>query len=100
MNARITVVKRPLNTDLVEKLLPDCVGEARPCTKFREGMTFEVTGPFPEKPEGFCDWAWVAIYPNLALACAGAKLSAGVAFPCCTDGLRPVTFQIEQLAVR
>ncbi|MDD5263415.1 MAG: TIGR04076 family protein [Candidatus Bipolaricaulis sp.] len=98
MNARITVIKRALNIDLVETHLADCLSVARPCSVFREGMTFDVKGPFPEKPQGFCDWAWVAIYPNLALACAGAELSAGVAFPCCTDGLRPVTFQIEKIA--
>jgi len=95
MNALITVVKRGMNSDLIESYFPERAGKLTPCSRYQDGQVFEVNGPFPEKPEGFCDWAWVDIHQIVAMACISGQPPAGLAFPCCTDGLRPVTFRVE-----
>jgi len=97
MDARITIVKRSLNDDLIETYFPEREGKLMACPAFKDGQVFEIKGIFPTKPEGFCDWAWSDIQRNVAMACMGAKLPSGCAFTCCTDGLRPVTFRIEAI---
>ena len=57
MNARVTVIRKAFNGDIIEQHLPDYARRATPCGVFEEGQTFEIKGPFPAKPEGFCDWA-------------------------------------------
>ena len=94
---RITVMKRPLHSDLIEAHVPELRAAAVPCEKFTEGQSFLVDQFPPEKPEGFCDWAWVDIQRNVAMAVLGAEMTPGCAFTCCSDGLRPVTFHIERL---
>ena len=94
-SVRITVVKRPLHSDLIAEYLPQFAEQAVPCEKFEVGESFLVDRFPPEKPEGFCDWAWVDIQRNVAAALLGAKLTPGCEFTCCSDGLRPVTFRIE-----
>jgi uncharacterized repeat protein (TIGR04076 family) len=95
VSARITVIKRSMNMDIVSRYLPEDVGTATLCRDFTEGQAFEIPGDIPARPEGFCEVAWQAIERNVARACKGEKLMRGNAFPCCTDGLRPVTFHIE-----
>lgn len=95
MSVRITVIKRSLNRDVVEDHLPERASKIGPCGVFRDGQVFEIKGRLPEKPEGFCDWAWVDIHQIVAMAFVGVEPPAGLAFPCCTDGLRPVTFHVE-----
>ena len=77
--------------------MPELRAVAVPCEKFAEGQSFLVDQFPPEKPEGFCDWAWVDIQRNVAMAVLGAEMTPGCAFTCCSDGLRPVTFHIERL---
>ena len=95
MDARITVVKRSLNEDLIQTYFPEHVGKLPSCPVFKDGQVFETKGIFPSKPEGFCDWAWADIQRNVAMACMGADMPSGCQFTCCSDGLRPVTFRIE-----
>ena len=95
MDARITVVKRSLNEDLIQTYFPEHVGKLTACPVFEDGQVFEIKGIFPSKPEGFCDWAWADIQRNVAMACMGADMPSGCQFTCCSDGLRPVTFRIE-----
>ena len=97
MNARVTVIKKAFNKDVIDKYVPEHGASAMVCPVFEEGQTFDVKGPFPSRPDGFCDWAWVDIHRNVAMACMGATLPPGCAFPCCSDGLRPVTFRVEPI---
>jgi uncharacterized repeat protein (TIGR04076 family) len=97
MSVRITVVKRSLNEDIVEAYFPERKGKIVPCGVFQDGQVFEIKGRVPEKPQGFCDWAWVDIHQIVAMAFVGVEPPHGLAFPCCTDGLRPVTFRIESV---
>lgn len=97
MAVRITVVTRSLNQDVADAYFPERKGKIVPCGVFHDGQVFEVNGRLPEKPEGFCDWAWVDIQRVVVLAFAGAQFPPTLAFPCCTDGLRPVTFHVESV---
>ncbi|MDD5220541.1 MAG: TIGR04076 family protein [Candidatus Bipolaricaulis sp.] len=98
MGVRITVVKRSLNQDIADAFFPERKGKIVPCSVFQDGQVFEITGRLPEKPEGFCDWAWVDIHQIVAMAAVGVEPPHGLAFPCCTDGFRPVTFRVEPIA--
>jgi len=98
VGARITVIKRSMNMDVISQYLPESVATAELCRDFEEGQTFEINGPVPTMPEGFCEVAWQTMERNVARACKGERLMWSNAFPCCTDGLRPVTFRIEPIA--
>ena len=95
MSARITIIKRTLHRDVISQYLPEAAAAAEACPEFREGQVFEIPGAVPVMPEGFCDYAWGTIERFVARACKGEKLLWANAFPCCADGLRPVTFHIE-----
>ena len=97
MQARITVIKKAFHQDVIERYFPERVGQAKVCSVFQEGQTFMVDGPFPSKPEGFCDWAWTDIHKVVALTMMGANPTPGTEFTCCSDGLRPVTFRIQRV---
>jgi len=97
MGARITVVKTSLHKDLIARHFPEAALSATPCPEFREGQVFEVQGQHIACPEGFCDYAWSTIERMVERACKGEQLMWANAFPCCADGLRPVTFHIEPI---
>ena len=97
MKARITVIRKAFYKDLIDQYFPDLADRASICTVFEEGQTFDVDGPFPSKPDGFCDWAWSDIRKVVALTMMGADPTPGTEFSCCSDGLRPVTFRIQRL---
>lgn len=91
------MIKRAFHKDVIIQYLPEIADRAEMCQVFEEGQVFIVDGPFPSKPEGFCDWAWTDIHKTVALMMMGANLTPGSEFSCCSDGLRPVTFRIERL---
>jgi len=72
------------------------------CPCFTEGQTFETTY---EKPEGFCDWAWKDLHAYVAAFLTGGQFTDGIfegwmkdkdtMIACCTDGIRPVIFEIK-----
>ncbi len=98
---KITVVKRTLQSDLVEMLGGVSV---KTCDVFREGQEF--IGGFT-MPEGFCAWAWTDISKMVVSLMAGASFDKGLfekwmkdgktAVACCTDGFRPVIFKLERI---
>jgi uncharacterized repeat protein (TIGR04076 family) len=98
---KITVLKRCLNADLVEKLSDSLV---KPCDVFEEGQEF-IGGL--NMPEGFCAWAWSDISKMVVSLMAGAQFDRGLfnnwmksdntAIACCTDGFRPVIFKLERI---
>ena len=57
MNARVTVIKKAFNKDVIDKYVPEHGASAMVCPVFEEGQTFDIKGPFPSRPDGFCDWA-------------------------------------------
>lgn len=97
MNARITVVRKTLHIDIIRQHFPEAAETATACPDLTEGQVFEVRGGHIACPEGFCDDAWTTMEGLATRACNGEKLLWASAFPCCADGLRPVTFHIESI---
>ena len=102
--AKITVLRRMANPDIVEEYMGDeCKTDVWPCGAFEDGQEFlleNADGP----PEGFCAWAWTDIHKYvLTIACGGDfspwVREKGTAIACCTDGYRPVVFKIEALSI-
>jgi len=98
---RIRVLRRNLFSDLVgEVARPELASALQACEVFREGQEFLIKG-WPSKPDGFCDWAWNDIQKSVIAASFGARKDGLRAqdswIACCTDGLRPVVFQIEPI---
>lgn len=54
-------------------------------------------------PEGFCPYAWIDLYPSICALMDGRELTNAwyknpkVKLLCCTDGVRPVLFKLEQV---
>ena len=100
-NARITVVKRFVNKELIREYATGGESPQRqtPCSQCHEGQEFVSQGM--TKPEGFCSWAWADIQRDVIWACLGGVQQShripGTAIACCTDGLNPVVFQIERI---
>ena len=91
---KITVVKKIFNKDLADKYTYD-PSAWHECDHFNVGEVFitDIDRPW-DMPEGFCGWAWADIQ----------KLVYGIArdgqpcfVTCCTDGYRPVFFQLEKI---
>lgn len=91
---KITVVKKIFNKDLADKYTYD-PSAWHECDHFNVGDVFitDIDRPW-DMPEGFCGWAWADIQ----------KLVYGIArdgqpcfVTCCTDGYRPVFFQLEKI---
>jgi uncharacterized repeat protein (TIGR04076 family) len=91
---KITVVKKIFNKDLADKYTYD-PSAWHECDHFNVGDVFITDMDRPwDMPEGFCGWAWADIQ----------KLVYGIArdgqpcfVTCCTDGYRPVFFQLEKI---
>jgi len=98
---KITVIKRLVMEDLVEKYVDDDF-KAKGfglCTAFEDGQEFILEKP--NQPEGFCSWAFADIHKDIISIMSGANFpwikQDGVAVVCCTDALRPVLFKIERV---
>jgi uncharacterized repeat protein (TIGR04076 family) len=84
---KITILKRMANQDLIDKYQHKTTA---PCNSFVDGQVF-IVDDWDIIPVGFCEWAWEDIKNKVALA---EKLGTVVAS--CTDGFRPVIFEIER----
>ena len=101
MKLKITVVKR-ISPNVVwgeEKKAPSGnVWET--CTAFEDGKEFFIETPL-KQPENFCGWAWRDIYKDLSVLAYGGNFpwlkQKGSFVSCCTDGLRPVIFELRRI---
>lgn len=98
---KITVLRKEFYPDLADAYLTDgqSVG---PCSLLQAGDTFIYEGS-SVMPKGFCPWAWIDIYRNVTTLAAGGtyrpwSLRDGQTIACCTDGIRPVVFNLEVIA--
>ena len=97
---KITVVKKTLYPDIVEKYSNYGPGHTE-CPCCREGQVF-ISNGF-DMPEGFCSWAWGDLTKFIHVMLTGgnyARLNPngtkdGKVIACCSDGYRPVVFLIE-----
>lgn len=86
---KITVLKKTLQRDLIEKYAENPV---EPCTEFEEGQTFCCTTT--ELPENFCAWAFGDISREVALVAYDLTRQT-TKVTCCTSGFHNVYFYIE-----
>lgn len=82
---QVTVLKRMVNQDLIDRYRHETVA---PCDLFYDGQVFDI-GDCYALPEGFCEWAWADLQSKISLA-----RGLGTVVACCTDGFRPVVFEI------
>ena len=96
---KITVLRTLFIEDLAEKYGTKGIGK---CPFHTEGQVYY--GDY-EKPDGFCNEAWKAIYQYVFALAHGSDIfysggwidKPGVAICSCNDGLRPVIFKIERI---
>lgn len=97
---KITVIRREFFPELAQRYLTE--GEAvGPYPLLEVGDTFVFTGG-AVMPEGFCPWAWHDIYGSVSAVAAGATYAPwnnrdGQTIACCTDGIRPVVFDVQAI---
>jgi uncharacterized repeat protein (TIGR04076 family) len=96
---KITVIKRSLNQDIIDKYLQGGADNSGLCTTFKEGDEFFVYSEF-QMPENFCHWAWADIRKDIIAVINGVQYSwfkqKGITISGCTDWFRPVLFKIEK----
>ena len=70
------------------------------CDLVQEGQEFFVEDELG-MPEGFCKWAWIDIYRDVAIIAKGGTFAGGdlegTKYSCCSDGIKPVVFFIERI---
>lgn len=97
---KITVLKRCFYEDIAEKYLTE--GKAAgPCPILNEGDAFLYEGG-AVMPEGFCPWAWIDVYRAVNTLSSVPTGNDWYRYPdkrieCCTDGVRPVIFELQAL---
>ena len=99
-NVKITVIKV---TDPKEYFPVSPIKQIKPlppCQIHEEGQEY-IVGPDMKMPEGFCHWAWNDIYKKVMTLSFGGNFhwmkEEGTSVSCCTDGLRPVIFQLRRI---
>lgn len=102
MKVRITVLKKEFYRELAEEYLTEGAA-AGACPQLELGDEFTYEGG-AVMPQGFCPVAWQDIYPALCGLMSGTGLintwykRAQTKILCCTDGVRPVVFKLEQIS--
>jgi len=99
-DVKITVAKKLSVQDVFGSSPPKISKELDPvCTRLNEGDTF-----IAQKgacPQGFCGTAFADIHRDITHLRFGGTYpwmaEQGVAYSCCTDGLRPVIFRLERV---
>lgn len=100
MKVRITIIKKEFYKDYADEYLKmgDKVGA---CPELEIGDEFIYEGG-AKMPEGFCPYAWQDIYPSVSVLSGGKVIdntwykNPRTKIICCTDGIRPVVFKLEQ----
>jgi uncharacterized repeat protein (TIGR04076 family) len=96
---RITVLKRTDTRQIFGDHSP--LGQSlAACSMFKEGQEF-IVGENGRMPDGFCHWAWNDIFKKVVTLMYGGNLpwmrEKGTSVSCCTDGLRPVIFELRRI---
>ena len=94
---KIIVLKTEFYPELAERYLTEG-REAGPCPLQQVGDVFYYEGG-AEKPEGLCPWAWIDIYRAISSLSNGPLANDWYSHEdqrvvCCTDGVRPVVYEL------
>jgi len=97
MKIKVTVLRREFNKDLADKY---CKNPVTACSRFSDGQEFVLETM--DQPAGFCYWAWQDVYPVVFALGRGGDFGQWMKDPasniaCCSDGIRPVIFEIRRL---
>jgi len=99
---KITVLKKTDSKQIFGDNPP--MGQAiEACSRFKEGQEFIVGDERGQggMPEGFCHWAWNDLYKVVTTLRHGGDFpwmkEEGTSVSCCTDGLRPVIFELRRI---
>jgi len=98
---KITVIKKFNSKDVLGHYFKFPGGkEMRDCSLVEERQEFIVEDELA-MPEGFCRWAWVDIYRDVAILTMGGNFAggelAGFKYSSCSDGLKPVVCRLERI---
>lgn len=100
LKCRITIIKRTINRDLIDKYAADEYKDIKPCEQFEEGQSF-VIDDVSKVPDNFCAWAWADIRKDLLSLATGSNIPGynqkGITISGCSDWFRPVYFEIKRL---
>jgi uncharacterized repeat protein (TIGR04076 family) len=96
---KITILKKTDSKQIFGDNPP--MGQAiEACNVFKEGQEFIVSED-GDMPEGFCHWAWNDLYKAVITLSCGGNLpwmkEKGTSVSCCTDGFRPVIFELRRI---
>jgi len=99
---KITVVKRTINQDLIDKYLDDTYKDIGPCEHFRDGQEFVIDpSVMPEDFCACCAWAWADIRGDILTVALGGDMPGmrqrGTVITGCRDWFRPVIFKVERM---
>ncbi|UCH32314.1 MAG: TIGR04076 family protein [Candidatus Bathyarchaeota archaeon] len=96
---KITVLKKT-DTNQIFGDNPPMGHAIEACSLFEEGQEF-IVGENGGMPEGFCHWAWSDIHKKVITLMYGGSFpwmkEKGTSVSCCTDGLRPVIFELRRI---
>jgi uncharacterized repeat protein (TIGR04076 family) len=99
---RITVLKTLYHKDLADEYRRPDVHKGA-CPFFQVGDEF-IVNYLAERPADFgCDWAWHDIHKIIMILMTNGNFGTWMKnednfVTCCTDGIKPVIFQVERLA--
>jgi uncharacterized repeat protein (TIGR04076 family) len=96
---KITVLKKTDTKQIFGDKPP--MGQAiEACNMFEEGQEF-IVDENGDMPKGFCHWAWNDLYKVVTTLMYGGNhpwmKEKGTSVSCCTDGLRPVIFELRRI---
>ena len=96
---KITVLKKTDSKQIFGDNPP--MGQAiEACSVFKEGQEF-IVNEDGRMPAGFCHWAWNDINKKVITLRYGGNFpwmkEKGTSVSCCTDGFRPVIFEIRRI---
>ncbi len=101
MKVKITVLRKMYNEDYARQYTQTI---APKCESFEEGQVFVVEN-MVRPPDDFCAWAWVDLQRSIQTLMRGGTFKDtgwmkedNMLITCCSDGIRPVVFKLEQLA--
>jgi len=101
---KITVIKRTLDQDLINKYADDkYIDHMKLCEIFQDNQEFILEGDaaFSQPPKDFCAWAWADIRKDILTVALGCDIPGmkrrGMVITGCTDWFRPVIFKIERI---
>ncbi|GAA0107601.1 TIGR04076 family protein [Clostridium tertium] len=100
MKVKITVLKKEFYKDYAEEYLTSGA-LAGSCSELEIGAEFIYEGG-AKMPNNFCPYAWQDIYSSVSVLSGSKDIdntwykNSKTKIICCTDGIRPVVFKLEQ----